>query len=162
MGSPAPAALFWTKKGIETWCSSSWQSTVTARQLCKTGQYQAAHGFSRSDLTCQALCIDAVSARHFAWGMTNAAWGVSLQPRASHGLLNLDFKLSIEMHNAHPCSLYTPQLKQKQWQDHNSCLPDSAVTSSASVTSCPLLKLLSHVLFISGWTKNFVSINEFF
>lgn len=67
-GSPAPAALFWTKKRIETWCSSSWQSTTTARQLCKTGQYQAARGFSRSDLTCQALCIDAVRARHFCLG----------------------------------------------------------------------------------------------
>lgn len=52
----------------------------------------------------------------FAWGMTNAAGysadrGVSLQRRASDGLFNLDFKLSIKMHNAHPCSLYAPQLK---------------------------------------------------
>lgn len=59
---------FWAKRRIETWCPTSWQSTVTARRLCKAGQYQAASGFNRSDLTCQALCFDAVSARHFCLG----------------------------------------------------------------------------------------------
>lgn len=67
------------------------------------------------------LCVLMLSGRvTFARGMTNAAGysaasGVSLQRRASDGLFNLDFKLSIKMHNAHPHSLYTPQLEQKQW-----------------------------------------------
>lgn len=56
-----------------------------------------------NDLTCWTLCFDAVTTRHSAWNMTNAAgrsaaWGISLQPRASH-CFNLASKLSIEVHN---------------------------------------------------------------
>jgi len=58
-------------------------------------------------------------------------------------------------------SVYT-SIKAGAAVHHVSCLSESAVASLASLTSCSLLKLLSHLLFISGWTKNLGPNQRFF
>lgn len=123
-GSPAPAVLFQAKRRIETWCPTSRQSTVTAGQLCKAGQYQAASGFNRSDLTCFVFCVVIVFWCCQRASLLPAAWLIpraALLPGEYHCnpafptlLFNSDFKLSIKMHNAHPCSPWMPRLKQGQ------------------------------------------------